>query len=320
MKKQLLCLFALIMSIGAFAQSADVILPTTVEFDPWDEDGYYLPSVNEVIHVEMDKVPNVPVTIMYVTGNSFGIDMKYQRITVTDKSFDIKLNRENWGIPYNQMFILNLAITFTYGEGDELEYYLNEEDEPIFFTSLYFTEDEGAAEYVATYPNGEWEKYFTFADAYKDGTVSLFFTKEVTHEASIGTITYLLKDGDEKFASIEDVVSEWSVMDGLYMLSFSIASDLTANQIETIIISFNGISNAQGILMIPELILENDSYSPMKLHKNNTSGLMMSTVATDVYDVYSITGVQIKKEATSQEINNLPSGMYIINGKKVSVR
>lgn len=318
MKKFLLSLSALALSLGAFAQS-DVVLPSMVTFNPADEEGegfVVLASVNETIHVTMDKVPSVPVTIMYVTGNSFGIDMKYERMTVTSNEFNIPLTRESWGVPYNETFILNLGITFTYGEGDDIEYYLNEDDEPIFFQATYMTHDDGPAELVRTYPSGEWEKYFTFTDAYEDGTASLFYTKEVKVDDVLGTIQYFDPDGLEWDAPVEisSYTQGWSDMDGLYVVSFNYAdAEYSAEDLSKIVIDITGVSAGN-----TTIVLDNTGVAPQnvrKAKKGVESGLATSVEPTNVY---SVQGTIVKKNAT--DLSGLLPGMYIFNGKKVVVK
>lgn len=304
----------------AFAQESNVILPDSVWFTPYEEDGLVLNSVDDVITVHMDKVPNVPVTFMFVTGNGFGIDMQYIRDTVTSTSYNLKLERKYWGVPYNEEFFLNLAVTFTYGEGDDIEYYLNKDGEPIVFQAMYMTHDNGPAEFVRSYPTGEWEKYYTFQNAYEEGTGTLYFTKEVSTQPSIGTIVYYLKDGDIQEAAITTYEAAWSEWDGLYAINFLFSKDdLSYNDIEAIEVEFSGISNDDEELSIPMMVLENEASSPMRMKKNSTAGLSLIN-SNETYDVFNMQGVALLKNATYSEVKALPAGIYVINGKKVAIK
>ena len=51
-----------------------------------------------------------------------------------------------------------------------------------------------------------------------------------------------------------------------------------------------------------------------------TTGIedIVASPSKTTYDVYTIDGIQLKKNAKS--INDLPQGIYIVNGKKVVIK
>lgn len=325
MKKFSLLICTVICAICAFGQESNVILPDSVWFTPYEEDGLVLNSVNDVITVHMDKVPNVPVTFMFVTGNGFGIDMQYIRDTITSTSYNLKLERKYWGVPYNEEFFLNLAVTFTYGEGDDIEYYLNKDGEPIVFQAMYMTHDNGSAEFVRSYPTGEWEKYYTFKNAYEDGTGTLYFTKEVQlPQNSIGTIHYFVDDEEIDSVSISNFEASWSEWDGLYAVNFVWSSeDYTADDLSEVVIDFDNITYDGQSISIPAMKLENINLSNNRSNKKSSNTADINAIITSedgVFDIYNIQGSVVKKNANNADIKQLPRGLYVVNGKKMIVR
>lgn len=324
MKKFSLLICTIICAMCAFAQESNVILPDSVWFTPYEEDGLVLNSVDDVITVHMDKVPNVPVTVMFVTGNGFGIDMSHEYYPVNSSTFDIELKRENWGIPYNEEFFLNLAVTFTYGEGDDIEYYLNENGEPVIFEAMYMAPDEGQAEFVRSFPTGEWEKYFTFEDAYNEGTATLYFTKEVQTEDKIGTIRYYADDEEIDSVEIAEFEKDWSFWDGLYAINFLWNSEsYEADDLSSVIIDFNGISYDGTSIQVPPMTLVNasPSNSANKIRRESkTAGVNNLSTLDNHFDIYNLQGVIVKKAATKATLLQIPKGCYIVNGQKIIVR
>ena len=54
-----------------------------------------------------------------------------------------------------------------------------------------------------------------------------------------------------------------------------------------------------------------DEYATGITHVSNSTDKL-------TYDVYTLQGVQVKKNAAS--LDNLPQGIYIVNGKKVVIK
>ncbi|MDE6009415.1 MAG: hypothetical protein K2G90_09435 [Muribaculaceae bacterium] len=313
MKKLFTAMAALALcSTAAFALDTNVVLPDTISFSPYEEDGEFLNSTEQVIHVTMDKVPSVPVTIMYITGNGFEMNMDYKRIDNPGSSFDIQLTTADWGVPFNEMYYLNLIVTFTYGEGEDIEYYLNEDEEPVAFQAMYITPDTGAPSLVKYAPNNDWNGV-SFARAYEENEFKLFYTKEVKVEGELGTIQYYMGEELVDEISIPSYSKGWSDMDGLYVISFPYANeDFSADELSKIVINITGVSAGN-----KEIELDNSSVAPQKriIKKGLEAELATSSEPTNVY---SVQGTLVKKNAT--ELSGLQPGLYIANGKKVVVK
>lgn len=320
---------ATLLSGTMMAQVADPVIPSVVTLTPYDEMGVNLPSVNSQITVTMDAVPNVPVTVMYITGNGFAMNMNYERISVEDKkTFTIPLSREKWGVPYNEVYYLNLVVTFTYGEGDEIEYYLNPETmEPVVASCMYMTADSGDARLELTFPNQQNidNEMYSIAQAYGIGECNAFFSKTVDASASTGIIIVYDFDGEE-LSSSELIYKneEWSDMDGLYQVNYTYEpeDEINSDDIARIEIQFGGVTYVGGAEMdIPAITLYPKQETKAAPRKNAKSKLSEELGISDAaFKIFNTQGSLINANATKTDVDALPSGLYIVNGKKVLIK
>lgn len=310
-------------STAAFAQESDVILPSQIAFSPYDEDGEFLPSTESTIHVTMDAVPSVPVTIMYYTGNGFGMDVKYETRTVTDESFDINLTTANWGLPYDKVYYLNLVVTFTHLVDGEIEFYPGADGEPVAFSAMYITPDTGNARWAINYPNERnWEEEgLTFSRFYNMGECYFYFTKAVDVPSQPGYIVYTDKNGVEEEVDIEDYSASWDEGLGLYAVSVNIKNDAyTAASLKSIEVFLEGVEDEEGQEISVPSILATNSVAPQatpRKVKSIEKGMLHENEGVNIYNVQ---GMLIKENVSANAVNELPAGLYIVNGKKVVVR
>lgn len=342
MKKSLLFVAALALGASAaFAQVENPVLPTSAHFfstssdvadDP--EDVNVLPSVDATITVTFDSIPNIPVTVMYATGGGFEIGMKYESINATGNTLTVPLTRESWGIPFDETYFLHMVVTFTYDvevDGEVIpEYYLDAQGNPVMFECTYTTADTGAARLEKWSPNNSmFNEYFTFADAYEDGNMYVYFSKTVAAPANVAHVKYYDTDGtltDENDVTVAS--QEWSEMDGLYQIVFNYASsDYEASDLSRIEIQLNPVQWENPETQLPEsisspvIVLNNISAvpqaAPRKAKKGIANGLV---VGTESVNVYNLQGMLVVKNASNSDIKNLAPGMYIVNGKKIAVK
>lgn len=341
MKKSLLFVAALALGASAaFAQVENPILPTTATFTPGNngqdaEDPFIMDDVNQTITVTFDTVPNIPATVMFATGAGDAIGMEYKRLPVVGNTLTIPLTRADWGYPYNEVYYLNMVVTFTYDvevDGEIVpEYYLNDDGEPVYFQRMYLTPDTGAARIEKYAPNDTmFNEDFTFANAYQEGNMYVYFSKAVTAPEEVATIT-LYNTVGAYLDSYEATLTshEWSEMDGLYQIVFPYASaDYSAAEISKIEIQLNPVQWENPDTPEPEsitsplIVLNNDSIvapqaAPRKAKKGVANGL---AVGTESVNVYNLQGMLVVKNASNSDIKNLAPGMYIVNGKKVVVK
>lgn len=323
MKKIILFISAIICAVSTFAQESNVILPSQITFSPYNEDGEFLPTTESTIHVTMDAVPSVPVTIMYYTGNGFGLDMKYETRTVTELSFDINLTTDNWGLPYNEVYYLNLVVTFTHLVDGEIEFYPGVDGEPVAFSAMYITPDTGEARWAKNYPDERnWEEEgLTFSRFYNNGICTFYFTKDVTlPTGTMGTIVYRGFTGRPVTVNIPTHDAEYDEMAGLYAINVDVRNeDYDASSLQSIEVTLSNVSNGTSVITVPSIVATN-SVVPQTLpreHKALENGLISGS---DKVNIYNIQGVLVKENVSANAVNELPAGLYIVNGKKVVVR
>lgn len=329
-KKLLLSIAAAALFSGTMmAQVADPVIPSVVTLTPYDDMGVDLPSVNSQITVTMDAVPNVPVTVMYITGNGFAMNMNYERINVPGETFTIPLSREKWGVPYNEVYYLNLVVTFTYGEGDEIDYYINPDTkEPVVASCMYMTADTGDARLELTFPNQQNidNGDFSLSGAYEMHSGSLYFSKEVGTTNAFGSVMLYDADGGEiNFDPIIISVNsgEWSEMDGLYMVSFTFQTDeeIDVDSISEIVYSFSGFSYEGAPIIIEPFSISTISSTPKVAQPVKKSKLSSSlSLPNEGVTVFNIQGNLVYSNASNDIISSLPAGLYIIDGKKVFIK
>lgn len=82
--------------------------------------------------------------------------------------------------------------------------------------------------------------------------------------------------------------------------------------------SFDGnyVYAHQAYLQIPTQAAGNGEYISVKL--DDTIGISETTADSPVFNIYTLSGIMVKRDATS--IEGLPSGIYIVNGRKTVIK
>ena len=330
---------AALTASAAFAQVENPNLPTKASFNPGSpeeeyEEPFLLDGVDQTITVTFDKKPNVPVTVMYATGGSFNIGTQWKRIDADGDKVEIPLNRETWGIPYNEVYFLHLVVSFTYDiveDGEVIpEYYLDADGNPVMFERIYYTPDTFPARLEIFSPNNQmFEQGFSFEEAYEAGVMYTYFSKSVTAPDDVATVTYYnLEGGVIGELDVQVIEQEWSDMDGLYQITFDYASeDVAVEDIARIEIQINPVTwlnpetDEYETITTPLIVLNNPEATPQAAPRMEKKGVANGlTVGTENVNVYNLQGMLVVKNASSEDVKNLAPGIYIINGRKVTVK
>lgn len=238
----------------------------------------------------------------------FEAEMKGEEIS-------IELKDGMWGIPFNEMYHIQLLVVLTDKDGTPLMDDVT--DDFIMDMSAYMCPDTGAARFVRSYPNNDWNGV-SFDQAYQYGVCKLFYTKKVAITGMLGTIQYYDEDGSPVYEDSVEITSynaEWSEMDGLYVVSFTYAdADLSAEDLSKIEITISGVSIGD-----QTIILDNSKVIPMERVLKNKYNLESDFIISDKpMDIYSIQGTLVKKDATN--FSGLKPGLYLVDGKKLVVK
>lgn len=320
MKKSLLFSSLAFCALSVFAQDA-VVLPTSATFAPDGEDGAILPSTNTTITVVFNETPSVPATAMLITGNGFGMEMKMITQKEASQTFTIDLTQKDWGVPYNEWYYMQMAVTFMNGE----DYYYGPDREPVVFQAMYMTEDTGDARLELTFPNQQNinNEEYTLAQAYQSGTGTLYFSKVVNTLGASGSLSVFDANGDDLVFPIDIEIEdgEWSDMDGLFVVNFTFdPEDIDVNEISKMEYSFEGFTAEGKNIDVDSVILTQKS-SRKVARKNDKSQIASEIeVSNEGFSVFNLQGVLVKENATNADVNKLPKGLYIANGKKIVVK
>lgn len=340
MKKSLLVLAALATSAATlFAQS----LPTKATFsspngeivtdEETDEDYLQLNTVDATVDVtfksELPSDEEATLMVVCTPGVAdFTVDMiPVDPVMNSDRTgFSVALNKELWGNPYMGEFHTAIMITWMAPDGD---FIYNDEGEPVFFQVPCVTPNTFPAELVYTYPNGNWEDGDNFTQVYNSGAIMFAFTNPVTfaNPDNAATVRYFAEGEELLTSTIKEKSCEigWNRMDGYYTVTFLFAdADLTAEDLTEVEITLNDVltTNEDGDVVsvtVPKIVLANTPANPMqrKVKSRMAEGLGTSDAPVNVYNVQ---GMLIKENVAPAEINNLPAGFYIVDGKKIVVR
>lgn len=340
MKKSLLVLAALATSAATlFAE--DVPRKATfsspngkVVVDPETETSYLeLNTVDATVNVEFDTpLPSEEEATLMVVCTPGVADFTVDMIPVepipngSPNGFAVVLDKELWGNPYMGEYHTSIMITWMTLDGD---FFYNEEDEPIFIQMPCVTPNTFPAELVYAYPNGTWEDGDNFTDVYNRGEIMFAFSNPVTfaNPDNVATIEYFAEGEfiDSYTISKETCEIGWNRMDGYYTVSFSFPNnEYAADELSGVSITLNGIqyvyeSGAIVPVSVPTVMLNNSIITPMqrKVKSRMAEGLGTSNALVNVYNVQ---GMLVKENIAPADINNLPSGFYIVDGKKIVVR
>lgn len=340
MKKFFTLLAATTLFAGVgFAQETTDPFPTEVTFsspdgtiqtDPETGESYLsLSQMNTTVNLNLDQAPEIvgvtPVVTIYSGVAGFTEDFITLPVEpVNSNPIVVTLDSSMWGNPYMGNYYVTIFLTYIDAEGD----YVLRNDEPIIFQMACVTPNQSPAEFQYVYPDNNWENE-TFAEAYENGVITFGFTNPVTfsNEANVATITYVYEGNPcEERVTKSECSLEWNRLDGFYNVSFNYANeDYPIEGISQITITLNGTiyvpeEGATPVSVeVPsvELTKPVTNPAPRKQKSRMAEGL---TNNNEIVNVYNIQGMLVKESINKSAINELPAGLYIVDGKKVVVR
>lgn len=295
------------------------------------EDGTEV-SANQTITFNFKSAPEIAPTVGLITGGGFAQNVEY--VSLADQfaagktEYEVKLDESNWGRPYFEQYFLTVVVTFTTGDGDDMEFVEDADGNWFEEYASYYRPDNAPASVVMTYPNNsDFNEYFTFADAYEEGIGTVFFSKEVNIPAgSIGTIDYLDDMGlsilDEPMR-IDEYEAEWSQWDGLFAISFLWNNaEYDPEDIYQVSINLKGISNGDQVLPINITLVNDGNDSVLKKSKAVKTANIFSSILENEssFDIMTVDGKVLAIGASVEVVKALNNGLYIVNGRKIVIR
>ncbi len=260
---------------------------------------------------------------MIATGGGFEVGAEPQTLIPTpivgtpDYACVLHMDKADWGNPYMGNFQATLMVYFEDAEG---EFLLDEEYEPVMFMQSYMTKNLNTA-LVSVYPNGDWSQE-TFEKAYNRGEITFSFSGEVefVNPKNRGTITYFIDDQAEQ-VEITDYVSEWSLLDGNWTISFNFQNeDFDAEDLTKVVITLTGVKSEETKepVYVAPVVLDNTA-APQKSPRTKKA-LEEDLSANGLVNIYNVQGSLVKENANKSDIKDLPAGLHIVDGKKIIIR
>lgn len=354
-KSYLILASALLCATAAQAQEAPIV--SDVDFyvegqTNYEEDGvevensYILPSVDAVVNITLnDYNPNVAAEggwtpfIVWTKGTGFAIDQDFEYATLTgENTCTFTLDKEKWGNPYVGNYYVNLMLCFV---NADMDFYFGADGEPVMFSVAYITPNTFPAELLYVYPDNNWINE-TFAEAYKANGEGCRFNfnniVEFGNNDFMGTITYTLTSGITSLEIIslsgnpETVTEEnktptgkasvgYNPLDGNYVVSVHYYNpSIAADEISSIEIELMGITSMGTDIENEKATINNDATNPNVQQMPKSRLAEGLGVANESVDVYNMQGMLVKGNVNKSTIQDLPAGLYIVDGKKVIIR
>lgn len=307
------------------------------------ENCFVLPSVNDVVKIELkdfnptfdSEEPWVPY-VVWTMGAGYAIDQAFEQPTLLvglENTYGFTLNKDKWGNPSGGNYYVTIMVCFVKLDGEDIvDMLYGADEEPVMYDVSYTTPNVFPAEFQYVYPDNNWEDE-TFAEAYENGVITFGFTNPVTfsNESNAVSIAYTVDgEDDERTLAKSDCEMEWNRLDGFYTVSFLYSTeDYTVEEISQIKITLNDViyvpTSEEGVTPEPVPVTVNTVIltkpvadpAPRKQKSRMAEDLMN---CNDVINVYNIQGMLVKESVKQSKINELPAGLYIVNGKKIVVR
>lgn len=339
MKKILLSLATLALGASAvFAQSAPFISGVTFSVTPsaavedfdLEDNMYSLNTPNVALAMEFegwnkaeaDALGYAP-KLMVATGMGFGVEPVIYDLDSSNSTFSFPMTEEAWGQPY--MGMLN-AVCMVCFMNEDMDFYFTEDEEPLFYQALLTAPNTFPTKLVSIYPNNDWSDE-SFAQAYSNGVIRFNFSNALSleDETLIGEINYTCFDSTIDVTPVDielgvNAEADWNYMDGCYTITVEYALEgVEASQLSEIEITLDTLSSQYGDVTVEPVVLENNNPNVKRVAKKAPAAKGLA-VSNETVSVYNVAGMLVKENIAQSEVNALPKGLYIVNGKKVVVK
>lgn len=299
---------------------------------------------------EMTNILGYRPYVMLATGTGFAVNTTFYaldeyKVENNSSQYSFPLDSVKWGDPYMGAFYTTPMVCFlkrTDGIAlpsvitqqqmaedevlaESIEYYMYNYDPVFFQKDSYTTPNTFAPKLVSVYPNNSWE-YETFAEAYSEGIIRFNFSNEISldEDAWIGEINYTRFDNSRvRPVDIElgvNAEAGWNPMDGYYTITIDYTlAGVNASELSEIEIILDTMQSPYGDVDVDPVLLENVTPNVKRIAKKSQASEGLA-VSTENVSVYNIAGMLVKEDIAPSEVNKLPKGLYIVNGKKVVVK
>ena len=271
--------------------------------------------------------------VEFIGGSRFNSTISTGTVSMTAPSTKVVVSvpEDVWGTPQSGEYLLTvnlpaiydkngnqITITETSEEGETFSYAYTAD---ASYTSPYDVE----AEYLGLDPDPATT---TVWDVYSEGYgfVNFLFSGEVAlTDDSEAEITFVLSESEiPVIVSLNELWADWDWWTGSFAITVPMkeVNGLTQENLKGIKVNLYDVKN--GTTIIEELVANYTLVSSQEKSinvKKSPSITGISIITNDgTVNVYGINGNLVIKNATKSDINNLVSGLYVVNGKKFIVR
>lgn len=151
---------------------------------------------------------------------------------------------------------------------------------------------------------------YTFAD---QDVIKVFLT---TAEPKTYDVTFAVADDVPEVTCVKDIITEVEAWKEGFSTLQGTQVDLTADvEMEVLV---NGVAVELNEAGKYSFVVESDTEVSISADSSAIEGVEVDDVKDN--NVYNLQGILVVKNATNEQINDLPTGLYIINGKKVAIK
>lgn len=271
-------------------------------------------------------------SVDFVGGQRFNAVTTRVATGMTDPSTTVTVNAVDayWGEANGGEFLLEVYLPAIYdANGDQIMETGTDPDTqekysyPFTAVAYYTTPDTTPAEYLRYEPASD---EMTVWDVYMDGWGSVIFVfsgeVQMTNENATAKVEYRIADEPVEYTiPASDVWADWNMWTGEYELTVMLPANEEATQedLTYIKVQLQGIAANESAISVPsvEYTLMSLPSAPNRTKKqNNTAGITGIDANEEVSAIYNMQGVQVK----ASTLKELTPGLYIVNGRKISVK
>ena len=239
------------------------------------------------------------------------------------KVFNVQLEDSFWGKAQDGEISMRVSCSNVVLGTDTIK---NEDGFPMVFYADYTIKDDSSAKLVKVEPA---PTEVTVAEMYGTG-IDVFFTAEVGFDTlspwAPVEVVYTTNTDDVTTIEVEanEISGNWDWYTNMYYLSIPLpeVTGLNGTDLKSIEVNlYDVISNGEYLELDIPLVTYNLTTLPVSPQIKKSSK-MLDDLANGVNNVsvYTLQGTIVRSNISYNEINDLPAGLYVIDGKKVAVK
>lgn len=288
------------------------------------------PAANDTLTSKTQTVVfnfNQPVTYTGVTITSGDVVTPLAGGSSSNNQVSVPLSESYWGTTTGAINYINVKLTgVTLGNGVEISNVSNED--ASIAVGYAFAEAIDVPTLLGVDPTPEEATYQEVYDGYWYATFKYNNEVQLPTTGTCAIVTFFDADDldlDAVQLTSDDVYGDWNYRAGYYGIQVAVpavpetAADYSYAEVALVGVSYNNTVLANQPSVIYQATLPSVTQFKRAPQSAGVENIGIE-LANDPFDVYSIQGAVVLRNATSADISNLERGIYIVNGKKVVIR